>query len=84
MTVTNRRQLLTLPFGLLILPMLAGCGRDGNVIRVSSKEFTEQMILGALTLLAFEDAGIATEDKTGIAGSNKLRSAPIHGDIDVY
>lgn len=84
MPITNRRQLLTLPFGLLTLPMLASCGRDNNVIRVSSKEFTEQMLLGALTLVVFEDAGITAEDKTGIAGSNKLRSALIHGDIDVY
>jgi osmoprotectant transport system substrate-binding protein len=84
MTVTNRRQFLALPFGLAVLPALAGCGGPGEVIRVSSKEFTEQMLLGALTLLVFEAAGLKVSDKTGIAGSNKLRSALLNGDIDVY
>lgn len=84
MNATNRRQFLALPFGLAALPLVSGCGRTSDAIRVSSKEFTEQMLLGALTLISFEDAGLAVEDKTGIAGSNKLRSALIHGDIDVY
>lgn len=84
MTVTTRRQFLALPLGLAVLPALAGCGGRGDVIRVSSKEFTEQMLLGALTLLVFEAAGLKVSDKTGIAGSNKLRSALINGDIDVY
>lgn len=83
MIVTNRRQFVALPFGLAVLPALAACSRS-KVIRVSSKEFTEQMLLGALTMLVFEASGLKVSDKTGIAGSNKLRSALINGDIDVY
>jgi osmoprotectant transport system substrate-binding protein len=68
---------------LLALAVLAGCG-SRNTIRVGSKEFTEQLLLGQITLLALEDAGFKVEDKTGIAGSNKLRTALLDKDIDVY
>ena len=37
-----------------------------------------------MTILALEDAGYKVEDKTGVAGSDKVRSALINKDIDVY
>jgi len=76
----NGKRLLTC---LLAIALLAGCGSRGT-IRVSSKEFTEQLLLGQITLLALEDAGFKVEDKTGIAGSNKLRTALLDKDIDIY
>ena len=82
MLMTGRKLLQVLPALALALAML-GCGRNGTV-RVSSKEFTEQLLLGQITLLTLEDAGIKVEDKTGIAGSNKLRSALLNKDIDIY
>jgi osmoprotectant transport system substrate-binding protein len=63
---------------------LAGCGNKGDVIRVSSKEFTEQLLLGELAVVALENAGYQVDDKTGIAGSNKLRTALLDSDIDIY
>ena len=72
-----------IPVFILALAVL-GCGSRGNTVRVSSKEFTEQLLLGQITLLTLEDAGFKVEDKTGIAGSNKLRSALLNKDIDIY
>lgn len=80
------RRLPVMLAGLAVaLGVLTGCGGGGgDVIRVGSKEFTEQLLLGQITILALEDAGFRVEDKTGIAGSNKLRTALLHRDIDVY
>jgi len=77
------RKLLQAIAALALVLAVPGCGRNGTV-RVSSKEFTEQLLLGQITLLTLEDAGIKVEDKTGIAGSNKLRSALLNKDIDIY
>lgn len=69
---------------LLASMLLAGCAPAKETIRVGSKEYTEQLILGQITLLALENAGYAVEDKTGVAGSNKVRSALVSKDIDIY
>jgi len=69
---------------LLASMLLAGCAPAKETIRVGSKEYTEQLILGQITLLALENAGYAVEDKTGVAGSNKVRSALLSKDIDIY
>ena len=65
---------------------LIGNGEKGDKgpIKVGSKEFTEQLILGQITNLALEDAGFAVEDKTNIAGSTKVRAALENGDFDLY
>jgi len=63
----------------------SGCAANSkDVIKVGSKEFSEQLILGQITILALEDAGYKTEDKTNVAGSDKVRSALVSGEIDVY
>ncbi|MGI6686475.1 MAG: glycine betaine ABC transporter substrate-binding protein [Bacillota bacterium] len=54
------------------------------VIKVGSKDFTEQLILGQITILALQDAGFTVEDKTNVAGSDKVRSALVNGEIDIY
>jgi osmoprotectant transport system substrate-binding protein len=63
----------------------SGCTSNSkDVIKVGSKEFSEQLILGQITLMALENAGYEVEDKTNIAGSDKVRSALETGEIDVY
>ncbi len=72
---------------LIVSAALIGCGADTATeepIKVGSKDFTEQLILGELTMQALENAGFEVEDNTNIAGSDKLRSAQMSGDIDVY
>ena len=74
----------------LLLVLLAGtlsaCGSDSktDVIKVGSKEFTEQLLLGQIAIQALENAGFEVEDKTGVAGSDKVRLALENGDFDMY
>ncbi|WP_372344272.1 glycine betaine ABC transporter substrate-binding protein [Streptomyces sp. KL116D] len=55
---------------------------DGANITVTSKEFTEQLILGAIMGIAFKAAGADVLDRTGIQGSIGAREAIKSGDAD--
>ncbi|MTI84577.1 MAG: glycine/betaine ABC transporter substrate-binding protein [Firmicutes bacterium] len=55
----------------------------GKVV-VGSKEFTEQLILGQITILALQNAGFEVEDSTGLGGTEVARSALENGEIDMY
>ncbi|MEV1020854.1 glycine betaine ABC transporter substrate-binding protein [Streptomyces sp. NPDC050264] len=54
----------------------------GASITVTSKEFTEQLILGAMMGIAFKAAGADVLDRTGIQGSVGAREAIKSGDAD--
>ncbi|WKX09563.1 glycine betaine ABC transporter substrate-binding protein [Streptomyces sp. NL15-2K] len=54
----------------------------GADLTVTSKEFTEQLILGAIMGIAFEAAGADVLDRTGIQGSIGAREAVRSGDAD--
>ncbi|GAA2338146.1 glycine betaine ABC transporter substrate-binding protein [Streptomyces kunmingensis] len=54
----------------------------GASITVASKEFTEQLILGAMMGIAFKAAGADVLDRTGIQGSVGAREAIKSGDAD--
>lgn len=56
---------------------------DGVRITVGSKDFTEQNILGYLIEFALTAAGAQVRDLTNITGSNSLRDAQLHGQVDV-
>ncbi len=57
---------------------------DGASFSVGSKEFTEQLILGQISVLALENAGADVDDKTGIVGTDNVRAALTSGEIDMY
>lgn len=87
-------QLLGL-FAVLIL-IVAGCGGAGSggssgdvdlsgaEFTVGSKEFTEQLILGQITLQVLENAGATVNDQIGLAGTVAARKALESGEIDMY
>ncbi|MFJ4772995.1 glycine betaine ABC transporter substrate-binding protein [Streptomyces uncialis] len=54
----------------------------GASLTVTSKEFTEQLILGAIMGIAFEAAGAQVLDRTGIQGSIGAREAVKSGEAD--
>ncbi|MET9498198.1 glycine betaine ABC transporter substrate-binding protein [Streptomyces sp. NPDC006552] len=54
----------------------------GANITVTSKEFTEQLVLGAMMGIAFKAAGADVLDRTGIQGSVGAREAIKSGDAD--
>lgn len=85
-TKSNIIKGITLSLALvLIAGTLSACGGgNSDAVKVGSKEFTEQLILGKITVLALEDAGFDVEDKTGLAGSDKVRMALENGDFDLY
>jgi osmoprotectant transport system substrate-binding protein len=56
----------------------------GVPIKVGSKDFDEQLLLGQVAMVALEAAGAAPVDKTNIQGSNNTRLALTGGSIDLY
>ncbi|MFJ9836372.1 glycine betaine ABC transporter substrate-binding protein [Streptomyces sp. NPDC101169] len=60
----------------------AGEPLKGAHLTVTSKEFTEQLILGAIMGIAFQAAGADVLDRTGIQGSIGSREAVKNGDAD--
>ncbi len=62
----------------------AGTDLSGATFTVGSKEFTEQLILGQITLQVLEGAGATVNDETGLVGSTVVREALVAGDIDMY
>lgn len=55
-----------------------------NVIRVGSKDFTEQFILGELYAQLLEDQDLAVERKFNLGGAPIAQAGLIKGDIDLY
>ncbi len=53
-------------------------------IVVGSKDFTEQLILGAMTVQLLEENGYAVDDRTGLGGTTVNRDALVAEQIDVY
>ncbi|MGJ3237569.1 MAG: glycine betaine ABC transporter substrate-binding protein [Anaerolineae bacterium] len=53
-------------------------------VRVGSKQFTEQIVLGQIILAALADAGYAVEDRTNLGSTQVNRDALVNGEIDVY
>lgn len=56
---------------------------NGATLSVTSKNFTEQLILGKITVLALKAAGAKVVDKTNVQGSANSRKAIIRGEADM-
>ena len=56
----------------------------GVAVKVGSKEFTEQLVLGQIAVQALEAAGAKVEDKTNLVGTPVVRGALTSGEIDMY
>ncbi len=62
----------------------AAASLEGASFTVGSKQFTEQLILGQMAILALENAGASVTDQTGLAGTDIAREALVAGEIDMY
>lgn len=58
-------------------------GVDGGTIVVGSKNFTEQLILGKIAVIALQVAGFDVVDRTNIPGSVPARQGLVEGEIDM-
>ncbi len=76
----GRFAIATLALALLA----AACGGGDDPIKVGSKEFTEQLLLGEMTIQVLESHGYETEDTTEIGGTAIVRQALEEGEIDIY
>lgn len=56
---------------------------DGESITVTSKNFTEQLILGKISVLALQAAGFDVTDLTNVPGSTPVRELMLSGQADV-
>lgn len=58
-------------------------GAEGTEVKVTSKNFTEQLVLGKIAVLAVQAAGFETEDLTNVPGSQPVRELMLSGDADL-
>lgn len=58
-------------------------GVDGAPLTVTSKNFTEQLILGKISVLAAQAAGFDVTDLTNAPGSQPVRDLIVSGEADV-
>ncbi len=71
---------------LVVLAFLAvpSVALSGAPVKVASKNFTEQIILGKIMVNLLKDRGIPVEDRTNLGGTNVNREALMQGQVDVY
>ena len=73
----------------LLALVVSGCGVLGEAnptatIRVGSKDFTEQFILGHMYALTLEGAGFRVERRLNLGGTPVAQAALEAGEIDLY
>lgn len=56
----------------------------GTVIRIGSKDFAEQFILGEMYALALEESGVTVERKLNLGGTPVAQASLEAGEIDLY
>ncbi|ABX03001.1 glycine betaine ABC transporter substrate-binding protein [Herpetosiphon sp.] len=57
---------------------------SNQVIRIASKNFTEQFIVGEMYALLLEQAGYKVERKIGLGATDVAQAAMEKGEIDIY
>jgi osmoprotectant transport system substrate-binding protein len=85
------KQLLLITMVMVLVLSMTACGSKsrGNTagknttIRVGTKDFTENLIVGELYALALEDAGYKVERVPNIAGS-VIHTSMVNNKIDLY
>lgn len=81
------KKLIVLIMILVLVTSFIGCSKtstDNPVISIASKPWTEQLILGSMTLQYLEAKGYEVEDRTGLGETAILRPAIYSGEIDLY
>lgn len=84
-----RRILVPLLLALLTMLSLIACnsgstGDGKRAIKVGSKDFTEQFLLGEMYALVLEDKGFQVERKLNLGGTPVAQASLQSGQIDLY
>jgi osmoprotectant transport system substrate-binding protein len=61
-----------------------GTALEGVSVTVGSKNFTENILLGKMLVVALENEGASVTDQTNLGGTSVNRASLEAGDIDVY
>jgi osmoprotectant transport system substrate-binding protein len=75
-----------LALGMLLAFVLSACGGSASstLIKVGSKDFTEEFIVGEMYALMLENEGFKVERKHNLGGTPVAQAAITKGDIDLY
>jgi osmoprotectant transport system substrate-binding protein len=90
-----RHRLVPLLLALLTTLTIIACNSGGNAgnsgstsgggaVKVGSKDFTEQFILGEMYALVLEDKGVKVERKLNLGGTPVAQAGLQNGQIDLY
>lgn len=88
--MNNKHRIVWIALTLLAVLslVLSGCipatGGQGTLIRVGSKDFTEQFILGHMYALVLEEAGYSVERRLNLGGTPVAHEALLSNQIDLY
>ena len=79
-----RKQTFVISLLLIVAFLISSCGGTADTtVRIGSKEFTEQYILGNMYALLLEDAGYTVEYQS-LGGTSENHQALLNGDLDIY
>ena len=82
---THARLRWLLALGTLLALVLSACGSAASApIKVGSKDFTEEFIVGEMYALMLENEGFTVERKHNLGGTPVAQAAITKGDIDLY
>jgi len=76
--------LMMAALALMLAVAPASAMQDQPTVRVGSKDFTEQVILGELLSLMLEDAGFEVERQLNLGGTDIVHQALVSGELDTY
>ncbi len=82
--IMTRRRAAALIGAAFVLPQCSGSTSNAGTVRVGSKNFTEEFILGELYAQQLEAAGLKVERKFNLGSTQIAMAALQHGDIDLY
>jgi osmoprotectant transport system substrate-binding protein len=80
----DRRLALSAIAGLALAPIACSQKAPGSSIRVGSKNFTEELVLGEMYAQLLEHAGNTVERRLNLGSVEVAMSALERGDIDLY
>jgi osmoprotectant transport system substrate-binding protein len=68
----------------LLVALAVGCGDGGTTIKVGSKDFAEQFIVGEMYAQLLENAGFRVERRLNLGGTPVAHAGLLSGEVDLY
>ncbi|HXW76725.1 MAG TPA: glycine betaine ABC transporter substrate-binding protein [Candidatus Eremiobacteraceae bacterium] len=82
--VVGRRTALAAIAGLALAPAACASRSSAAAIKVGSKDFTEELLLGEMYAQLLERAGYAVDRRLNLGSIEVVMAALSRGDVDVY